>query len=528
MQKLQLSIPEPCHENWQQMTPTQQGRYCNACAKEVVDFSMMTDTEVLNYFTTPSNEKICGRALPTQLDRAITRPKEPKKRLFWYWNYIVMFFMLFSKNNGVKAQGGVKPATEFSPVKPADILKGDIVITSWVVKGKVTDKDGNPVPFATVMIKGTKTGVSTDANGGFSIKVNPGNALVISEVGSITAEVVIKDQHDLNILLEKRGQELGGLVLVAYNADDSKYTALIEVKEDGSGLPINRAKIIVTKRQAGHIDTAFSDKKGGYKLKGIKSYEHYFIKVEADGYSANEFTISGDDFKDKKKNWEVLLAKQKTEPLKSVAAIKPATETTIRMGGININREDKAALYVVDGIIVPNGDKVYPDDIDHIEVLQVSQAVALYGPQGSNGAIIITTRKAKVKDLKEVVVVSDFGTRRFSCTTGGLTIIPKNSAYKEIMASVNALLTDSIKVFPNPVQRGSSFNISLKLKQAGNLQIQIADAAGRIILQKQINAVADEYTEALPADNKWSGGVYYIRIFNNKNQLISKSSFIVR
>ena len=36
MQKLQLSIPEPCHENWQQMTPTEQGRYCNACAKEVV------------------------------------------------------------------------------------------------------------------------------------------------------------------------------------------------------------------------------------------------------------------------------------------------------------------------------------------------------------------------------------------------------------------------------------------------------------------------------------------------------------
>jgi hypothetical protein len=41
MQKLQISIPEPCHENWHTMTPTQQGRFCNACAKEVVDFSMM-------------------------------------------------------------------------------------------------------------------------------------------------------------------------------------------------------------------------------------------------------------------------------------------------------------------------------------------------------------------------------------------------------------------------------------------------------------------------------------------------------
>ncbi|HMX80851.1 MAG TPA: hypothetical protein PLG91_11090, partial [Ferruginibacter sp.] len=77
MQKLQLSIPEPCHENWQEMTPTQQGRFCKACAKEVIDFSMMTDTEVLNYFAGLREEKVCGRALPSQLNRAITYPKEP-------------------------------------------------------------------------------------------------------------------------------------------------------------------------------------------------------------------------------------------------------------------------------------------------------------------------------------------------------------------------------------------------------------------------------------------------------------------
>ena len=50
MQQLQLSIPEPCHQTWREMTPTQQGRFCNSCAKEVIDFSTMTDTEVLNYF----------------------------------------------------------------------------------------------------------------------------------------------------------------------------------------------------------------------------------------------------------------------------------------------------------------------------------------------------------------------------------------------------------------------------------------------------------------------------------------------
>jgi len=516
MQKLQLSIPEPCHENWHKMTPTQQGRFCNACAKEVIDFSMMTDSEVLNYFTTLSNEKVCGRALPTQLDRTITRPKESKKRLFWYWNYIVMFFMLFSKTNAAKAQGGVKAATEFSPVKPADILTGDIMITSWVVKGKVTDKDGNPVPYATVMIKGTKSGVSADLNGGFSIKVNSGNILVISVVGFAEAEVPIIRQQDLNIVLEKRGQQLGGLVLVAYNADDSKYTALIQVKEDRSDVPINNAKIIIAKKYSDHTDTVFTDKKGGYKLKGIKSYENYFVKVEADGYDANEFSIGTDDLKSKKREWSVLL--KKTEAIKT-------SEATIRLGAISNVSVAKPPVYVVDGIIVPKGNEIDPADIADVTVLQAADAMALFGSAASTGAIVITTRMAKSKDLKEVVVVSDIGIRGM---LGGVSMCVHVSRYSDTKARINTLLNDSLKIYPNPVQRGASFSISLKLKQTGNHQIQIADAAGRIILQKQINVVAKEYSEMLPADNKWSGGLYYIRVFNNKNQLISKSSFIVR
>ena len=103
MQQLQLSIPEPCHQNWQDMTPTQQGRFCNACAKEVIDFSTMSDSEVLNYFSSLKNEKVCGRAYPDQLDRAITKPKEIKKAKFWYWNYAAMFFLFFSKMS-IKAQ----------------------------------------------------------------------------------------------------------------------------------------------------------------------------------------------------------------------------------------------------------------------------------------------------------------------------------------------------------------------------------------------------------------------------------------
>src|SRR4051794_12511892 len=106
MQKIKLSIPEPCHQNWNDMTHTSQDRFCNACAKEVIDFSQMSDTDVLNYFNIVKDGKVCGRAYPDQLNRPITNI--PTKRLLWYWNYVIAFFLFFSKSTTTKAQGSLK------------------------------------------------------------------------------------------------------------------------------------------------------------------------------------------------------------------------------------------------------------------------------------------------------------------------------------------------------------------------------------------------------------------------------------
>ena len=161
MQKIQLSIPEPCHQNWNEMTPTQQGRFCNSCAKQVVDFSTMSDTEVLHYFSSIKNENVCGRAYPDQLDRAISIPKEPKKKLFWYWNYITMLFLFFSKTNTAKAQGGIKVVTEskIDAAKQDRITKGEIAVnTNRIITGKIIDEAGQPLPGASIIKKGSKNG----------------------------------------------------------------------------------------------------------------------------------------------------------------------------------------------------------------------------------------------------------------------------------------------------------------------------------------------------------------------------------
>jgi len=234
MHKIQLSIPEPCHQSWHQMSTAEQGRYCNACAKVVVDFSMMTDTEVLDYFTRHNPGKVCGRVLPSQLDRTITRPKEPAKRLFWYWNYMVMFFMFFGKVNMVKAQGNVKPVSEFSPVKSNDpftetaATMGEALINdSIVITGQVKDRNGSPVSYASIKIKGSATGFSADVNGKYTVKVKRSDILIISGAGYLQAEVNIGRQLSLTTVLHRSvtgdievGAVLGGIRYT--NPDEEK------------------------------------------------------------------------------------------------------------------------------------------------------------------------------------------------------------------------------------------------------------------------------------------------------------------
>ncbi|MBL7745506.1 MAG: hypothetical protein JNN00_18695 [Chitinophagaceae bacterium] len=64
---LLLSIPTPCHEKWDEMTPNGQGAFCSVCSKTVVDFTALSDKEVQNYFLHKKEEKTCGRFRNDQL-----------------------------------------------------------------------------------------------------------------------------------------------------------------------------------------------------------------------------------------------------------------------------------------------------------------------------------------------------------------------------------------------------------------------------------------------------------------------------
>lgn len=65
---IKITIPKPCHEDWNKMTPNEQGSFCGKCCKTVVDFTTKTPEEIKNTLLSKKAEKICGRFLNNQLE----------------------------------------------------------------------------------------------------------------------------------------------------------------------------------------------------------------------------------------------------------------------------------------------------------------------------------------------------------------------------------------------------------------------------------------------------------------------------
>jgi hypothetical protein len=241
-ESIQLYIPEPCHENWQQMTPQDQGRFCNACAKVVVDFSVMSDKEILNYISTASS-KICGRLEQDQLNREIIYPELQKKSWQKYWLTIAASFMLFTSR--LSAQ--VKPSKGTITANPSSLngLRGNVSITMGKVaipqeqiqktasiKGRVVDQNNLPIPGASIFIKGTTKGTVSDNNGNFHLSSidQKKPILQISAVGFEAQELYIKNSSatDSIIRVEMKMQYavLGEMIVVAKTKKKSFFNIL--------------------------------------------------------------------------------------------------------------------------------------------------------------------------------------------------------------------------------------------------------------------------------------------------------------
>jgi TonB-dependent SusC/RagA subfamily outer membrane receptor len=543
-QQIHLAIPQPCHEDWQNMSTTQQGRFCNSCAKQVIDFTTMSDTEVLHYFLDKKNEKVCGRMYPDQLNRTVTKPVFPKKKKFWYWNYAAILLLFFSKSNGAKAQGKISVVT--TETKTTDISRaltgfvGNVTRQTENVKtisGKISDNNGEPVSGASVIIKGTNKGVATDAEGNYTLKTNSQNAVLqISSVGFETKEVKLDGltNYDVTLNLQLMGEVITvGAIVTSdgyyYNPPNPKHIAVLELKDNVTNFPVPKASIFIKKNTYSKIDTATADSKGVYKIKHIKEEDVYTIKISAAGYEDKEFKLKGYEFNSRKITRQIFLSKK-------IEITKPADKPIIVMGGVYSKLSNKDPLYVIDNIPCKVGTTpdINPDNIESISVLKGTQATAIYGSDASAGAIIITTKKKDVfiedKNLQEVVVGSNCsGTVKRESILGQMTsgIIIKNSV-TDTFKLIATKLTGSLKISPNPVQKGNAITVLLTVKQAGDYFIQVTNATGELLTQKQFYSSSKNNTQQIQTDLRWSSGIYFICLIDSNNNLVKTNRFIIQ
>ncbi|MCX2740060.1 SusC/RagA family TonB-linked outer membrane protein [Pontibacter anaerobius] len=206
------------------------------------------------------------------------------------------------------------------------------------VKGKVTDNTGAGIPGATVLVKGTTIGTATDANGNFTLNVpDPNGTLVISFLGYQRQEVPINNQSVINVTMATDAKALGEVVVTGYGtqkkADVTGATATVSAEDLNNGV-INNPMQAVQGKVAG----------------------------------LNIVSSGGDPTNN-----------------------RPA----IRLRGTSSLSANSEPLIVIDGVAGADLNTVAPEDIASMDVLKDASAAAIYGSRGSNGVIIITTKRGQ-------------------------------------------------------------------------------------------------------------------------------------
>ena len=227
--KFQLQIPEPCQENWDKMIPVDKGRFCDSCQKAVVDFTGMSDAQLIAYFKKPSTGSVCGRFYNDQLDRDF---EIPRKRIPWLKYFFQFTIPVLLTGIKAQAQGDIRIKEKITAdtlvncIKPVD--DNLVVIAGGVgplrgLDGRVVDEKGNGIPYATIYLKDTKEGTVCDSAGYFTLDVSAYQKtirLTASCVGYLSNEkqVKLRKGNPVEIKLATNIGWNGEVVVTAYGS----------------------------------------------------------------------------------------------------------------------------------------------------------------------------------------------------------------------------------------------------------------------------------------------------------------------
>lgn len=211
--------------------------------------------------------------------------------------------------------------------------------TTIEVQGIVTNSSGEPLPGASVRLKGSNTGTTTDDNGRFNLNI-PGNSgtLVISFIGFVTREIHTDGRLDLRIALEPDNKQADEVVVIAYGS-------------------VKKSDL------TGSVSSVSAD-----KIMGVKGVSNIAGALQGRAPGVQVIQRSG----------------------------QPGEGVSIKIRGTNSIQAGNDPLYVVDGLPLDGlTAQLNPSDIETVEVLKDASSTAIYGSRGANGVIMITTKKGK-------------------------------------------------------------------------------------------------------------------------------------
>ncbi|MFD2725195.1 SusC/RagA family TonB-linked outer membrane protein [Hyunsoonleella rubra] len=219
------------------------------------------------------------------------------------------------------------------------------------VSGKVVDQNNLPLPGATILIKGTTAGTTTDFEGNYTITVSQGATLVFSFVGYVSKEITVSSENMISVTLQEDTTALEEVVVVAYGSQTREsIVGAINVVSSG----------VIETQQVTSPLRALQGAVPGLSL----------------------LTDGG----------------------------QPGTNPIIRIRGISSESLEQGPLIVVDGApFSGNLNTISQDQIESISVLKDASSSALYGSRASGGVILVTTKRGSVGATPKVTVRSQVG-----------------------------------------------------------------------------------------------------------------------
>jgi hypothetical protein len=203
--QISIAIQKPCAEKWEAFSPTPDGRFCSSCSKIVVDFTRMTDEEILRYFIAESTQT-CGRFRSDQLKHYSTNnPVTIRTGFNLFKAGLLSLVVLLMSRPSFATPGNQKPKLEVAQFHGQQLATNIQVSGDYLIKGVVKSKDdGSAIPGVNILVKGSgDEGTVSDADGQFVFprKLKEGEVIIFSFIGYNTVEYVVHKDASETIVL---------------------------------------------------------------------------------------------------------------------------------------------------------------------------------------------------------------------------------------------------------------------------------------------------------------------------------------